>query len=122
SPRTPAENPQEQGISTVVVAARTADDAHASAPVYRNAPFAVTPGKAFQIPGTKHRMDAGWKVTHQEYIGSAPVGSVTNVRQDTSTAFFTVKFLKGNKVLGNFRAARRNWSPARSSTSSAITR
>ncbi|RZU19497.1 hypothetical protein EV645_1708 [Kribbella rubisoli] len=83
--------------------ATTAGETKTTAPAGRNEPYAVTPGKAFQVPGTKHRIDAGWKINYQQYIGSQLVGSVTNVSTDTSTAFFSVKFLKGNKVLANFQ-------------------
>src|SRR3954451_9367132 len=65
-------------------------------PEDRGQPRAVAVGKAFTIG--KHRFDAGWKMQYEEYLGTKVVGSVTNVSKDTSTAFFHVKFLKGNTV------------------------
>lgn len=80
-----------------------------SAPQSRNDPRAVTPGKPFTVG--KHQLDAGWKVTYEQYIGSKLVGSVTNVSNDTSTAFFEVKFLKGNNVLANFQCSTQELEP-----------
>jgi hypothetical protein len=78
-------------------------------PEDRGQPRAVTVGKAFTIG--KHQFDAGWKLQHDEYLGSKLVGSVTNVSKDTSTAFFHVKFLKGNSVLGNFQCSTNDLEP-----------
>ncbi|MGY4769027.1 hypothetical protein ACXC9Q_19110 [Kribbella sp. CWNU-51] len=74
-----------------------------SEPEDRNAPRVVTPGKAFVLGN--HRLNTGWKLTYQEYLGTQLVGSLTNVGDDTSTAFFHVKFLKGSTVLANFQCA-----------------
>lgn len=67
-------------------------------PSDRNAPRPVSVGKAFTIG--KHQTLAGWTV--KEELGMFSVsGKVKNVSESTSTAFFHIKFLKGNDVLGN---------------------
>lgn len=80
-----------------------------SAPQTRNDPRAVTPGVAFTIG--KHRLDAGWQITYDQYLGSKLLGHVTNVSTKTSTAFFSVKFLKGNEVLANFTCTTEELEP-----------
>jgi hypothetical protein len=79
------------------------------APADRGQPRAVTLGKPFTLG--KHRFDAGWKMTYEQYAGSKLSGSVTNVSKDTSTAFFHVKFLKGNSVLANFQCSTNDLEP-----------
>ena len=84
----------------------------AAAPEDRGQPRPVTVGKAFTIG--KHRLDNGWKLTHQEYIGSQVTGTVTNVSKDTSTAIFHIKFLKGNTVVGNMQCTTNDLEPGQS--------
>ncbi|MER7249479.1 hypothetical protein [Kribbella sp. NPDC000426] len=67
----------------------------------RNEPRPVQVGKAFTIG--KHQLDAGWKLKFTEYIGTSVTGTVTNVSKSTSTAIFSIKFLKGNQVVGNMQ-------------------
>lgn len=76
-------------------------DTSQGAPLTRNDPRAVTPGKAFTIG--KHTMGTGWKVDYEQYTGSKVVGTVTNTSKSTSTAFFSIKFLKDKTVLANFQ-------------------
>lgn len=80
-----------------------------TAPQTRNDPREVTPGQAFTIG--KHRLNAGWKITHTEYIGSKLVGQVANVSNSTSTAFFSVKFLKDTTVIANFQCSTEELEP-----------
>lgn len=80
-----------------------AADASKTAPQNRNDPREVTPGVAFTIG--KHRLDAGWAISNDQYLGSKLLGHVTNVSNSTSTAFFSVKFLKGDVVLANFNCS-----------------
>jgi hypothetical protein len=75
----------------------------AKAPADRGQPRPVTVGTAFTIG--KHRLDAGWKLTHQPYLGSQVTGTVTNVSKSTSTAIFHIKFLKGSTVVGNMQCS-----------------
>jgi hypothetical protein len=49
---------------------------------------------------------------YEEYLGTKLAGSVTNVSKDTSTAFFHVKFLKGNTLLANFQCSTNDLEPA----------
>jgi hypothetical protein len=70
-------------------------------PESRNDPRVVTPGKAFVLG--QHKLNTGWKLTYQEYLGTQLVGTLTNVGDDSSSAFFHVKFLKGSTVLANFQ-------------------
>lgn len=72
-----------------------------SQPQSRNDPRAITPGVAFTIG--KHRLDAGWKITYDEFMGSTLAGTVINVSSSASTAAFSVKYLRGNEVLANFQ-------------------
>jgi hypothetical protein len=69
----------------------------------RNDPCPVKLGTAFTVG--KHRMEKGWKLQTEEYLGTKIVGSITNVSDDASMAYFHVKFLKGNQVLANFQCA-----------------
>jgi hypothetical protein len=46
----------------------------------------------------------GAKMQYEEVPRTKLVGSVTSVSKDTSTAFFHVKFLKGNTRAGQLRA------------------
>lgn len=78
----------------------------------RNDPRPVTPGKAFTIG--KHTMATGWKVEYAEYVGSQVVGTVTNSSKSTSTAFFSIKFLKGATVLANFDCHTEELEPTQS--------
>jgi len=82
------------------------------APADRGQPRPVTLGTAFTIG--KHQFGAGWKMTYQQYLGSSLSGTVTNVSDDTSTAIFHVKFLKGNTVLGNFQCSTNDLEPGQS--------
>jgi hypothetical protein len=84
----------------------------AKAPADRGQPRPVTVGKAFTIG--KHRLDAGWKVTYQEYLGSKVTGQVTNVSDKTSTAIFHIKFLKGSKVVANMQCTSGDLEPGQS--------
>lgn len=78
----------------------------------RNDPRPVTPGKAFTIG--KHTLATGWKVQYAEYGGSSVVGTVTNTSSGTSTAFFSIKFLKGTTVLANFQCTTEELEPKQS--------
>lgn len=78
-------------------------------PEDRSQPRVVKLGQAFTIG--KHRLNAGWKMQYQEYLGTSLIGSVTNVSKDTSTAFFSVKVLKGNSVLANFQCSTEELEP-----------
>jgi hypothetical protein len=88
------------------------DDSSAGAPLTRNDPRPVTPGKAFTIG--KHTMVDGWKVDYQEILGSQVVGTVTNTSKSTSTAWFSIKFLKGSTVLANFDCLTEELEPGQS--------
>ncbi|WP_432879889.1 hypothetical protein ACQPYH_34030 [Kribbella sp. CA-245084] len=79
-----------------------------SAPA-RNEPRPVQVGKAFTIG--KHQLDAGWKLKYTEYIGTSLTGTVTNVSKSTSTAIFSVKFLKGSQVVGNMQCTSNELEP-----------
>lgn len=94
---------------TATGGATTKTKAAPAKPEDRGQPRAVTVGKAFTIG--KHRFDAGWKMQYEEYLGTKLAGSVTNVSADTSTAFFHVKFLKGNTVLANFQCSTNDLEP-----------
>jgi hypothetical protein len=83
-----------------------------TAPEDRGQPRPVTVGKAFTIG--KHRFDEGWKLTYQEYLGSKVTGQVTNVSDDTSTAFFHIKFLLGSKVVANMQCSSGDLEPGQS--------
>lgn len=72
-------------------------------------PHPVTPGVAFTLG--KHRFNAGWRLEYDEIMGSDLSGSVTNVSGSTSTAFFSVKFLRGTTVLANFQCASSELEP-----------
>jgi hypothetical protein len=61
-------------------------------------PCTVRVGQAFTLG--KHETLAGWKVVN-EYDRFSITGKVKNISDRTSTAFFHVKFLRGNEVLGN---------------------
>jgi hypothetical protein len=78
----------------------------------RGAPRAVAVGKAFTIG--KHRFEPGWKVSNEAYIGPRISGTVTNVSEDTSTAFFHIKVLKGSKVVANFQCNTNDLEPKQS--------
>ena len=82
------------------------------APLTRNDPRAVTPGKAFTIG--KHTMAAGWKVNYEQYTGSKVTGTVTNSSKSTSTAFFSIKFLRGKTVVANFQCSTEELEPTQS--------
>ncbi|WP_329484595.1 hypothetical protein OG555_20870 [Kribbella sp. NBC_01484] len=88
------------------------DDSSVGAPQTRNDPRQVTPGKAFTIG--KHTLARGWKVDYQEFGGSQVVGTVTNTSKSTSTAFFSIKFLKGATVLANFNCSTEELEPNQS--------
>jgi hypothetical protein len=77
-----------------------------------NAPVPVKVGVAFTIG--KHTMGKGWKLAHQEYLGSKVTGTVTNVSSKTSTAFFHIKFLKGSAVVGNMQCTSSDLEPKQS--------
>jgi hypothetical protein len=78
----------------------------------RNDPVAVAVGKSFTIG--KHRLDVGWKLAYQEYLGSKVTGTVTNVTDKASTAIFTIKFLKGATVVGNMSCVTNELEPGQS--------
>lgn len=78
-------------------------------PIDKGQPRPVTVGTAFTI--ASHRFDKGWNLQYEQYIGSKLVGSVTNVSNDTGTAFFHIKFLKGNTVLANFQCNTNDLEP-----------
>lgn len=67
----------------------------------RNDPCPVKLGVAFTVG--KHKMEKGWKLKTEDYLGTKLVGKLTNVSGDPSTAFFTVRFLKGNNLVANFQ-------------------
>lgn len=90
----------------------SATDTSQGAPLTRNDPRAVTPGKAFTIG--KHTMGTGWKVDYEQYTGSKVVGTVTNTSKSTSTAFFSIKFLKDKTVLANFQCSTEELEPTQS--------
>jgi hypothetical protein len=69
----------------------------------RNDPCVVKLGVAFTVG--KHQMGKGWKLKTAEFSGTQLAGTVTNVADEASTAFFTVKFLKGNQVVANFQCS-----------------
>jgi hypothetical protein len=71
----------------------------------RNDPCPVKLGVAYTVG--KHTMSRGWKLKTQEYVGTQLVGTLTMTSDDDepSTAFFTVKFLKGNQVVANFQCS-----------------
>jgi hypothetical protein len=71
----------------------------------RNDPCTVKLGVAFTVG--KHTMSRGWKLKTQEYLGTQIVGTLAMTSDDTdpSTAFFTVKFLKGSQVVANFQCS-----------------
>jgi hypothetical protein len=75
----------------------------------RNDPCQVKLGVAFTVG--KHKLEKGWKLKNEEYTGTKLVGTVTNVSEDTSTAFFNVKFLKGSKVVANFQCSSSELEP-----------
>jgi hypothetical protein len=68
-----------------------------------NAPREVKPGKAFTAG--KHKTLAGWTVEQDTSLGDAMfsvTGKVTNLSDDTSTAFIHFKFIdKSGEVLGS---------------------
>lgn len=66
----------------------------------RNAPCNVHAGKSFSLGS--HTVLPGWKVIHSEYGDMfSVVGSAKNTGSKASTMFITVKFLKGDEVLGS---------------------
>lgn len=75
----------------------------------RNDPCTVKLGVAFTIG--KHQLGKGWKLKADQYLGTSLVGTVTNVSTEPSTAFFTVKFLKGTKVVANFQCSSNGLEP-----------
>jgi hypothetical protein len=74
----------------------------------RNDPCPVTYGKAFKVG--RHVMGKGWKVG-SGVLGTQLSGTVTNDSDETSTAFFTVKFLKGDEVVANFQCSTSELEP-----------
>ena len=48
---------------------------------------------------------APWKLKTEDYLGTKLVGKLTNVSGDPSTAFFTVRFLKGTNLVANFQCS-----------------
>lgn len=84
--------------------------ADAGAPQTRNDPHPVA---AVGQPVTigKHRLNSGWKLTYEEMLGTKLVGQVTNISGDASTAFFSVKFLKGTTVIANFQCITEELEP-----------
>jgi len=86
------------------------DDKSSSVPDDRGQPRPVAVGKEFTIG--KHRLDNGWKLEYQQYLGSKVTGTVTNVSKSTSTAIFHIKFLKGNAVVGNMQCVSNDLEPA----------
>jgi len=69
----------------------------------RHKPCVVALGKPFALG--KHRMEKGWKLQTQEYLGTQLVGKLTNTSNDASMAYFHVKFLQGKSVVANFQCA-----------------
>lgn len=89
------------------------DDATTTkAPADRGQPRAVAVGKQFTIG--KHRLDDGWKMEYQQYLGTKVTGTVTNVSKSASTAIFHIKFLKGNAVVGNMQCTSNDLEPNQS--------
>ncbi|TCC04959.1 FxLYD domain-containing protein [Kribbella soli] len=78
----------------------------------RTDPVAVAVGKPFTIG--KHRLDAGWKLAYQQYLGAKVTGTVTNTSKKTSTAIFTIKFLKATTVVGNMSCVSNELEPGQS--------
>jgi hypothetical protein len=78
----------------------------------RGAPRAVAVGKAFTIG--KHRFESGWKVATPDYGSPQITGTVTNVSEETSTAFFHIKYLNGSKVVANFQCSTNDLEPRQS--------
>lgn len=91
-------------VSTVVPSAKApvapTTQAEAKCAGSRNDPCTVVLGVAFTIG--KHQLGKGWKLKEDQFLGTSLVGTITNVSDESSTAFFTVKFLKGTKVVANF--------------------
>jgi hypothetical protein len=75
-------------------------------------PQTVAVGKAFTL--CKHQLGAGWKLSHQEYLGTKVTGTVTNVSKSTSTGIFHIKFLKGSTVVGNMSCTTGDLEPGQS--------
>lgn len=75
----------------------------------RNDPCTVKLGVAFTVG--KHQLASGWKLQNEEYLGTKLVGTIANVSDEASTAFFTVKFLKGTKVVANFSCSSNELEP-----------
>lgn len=69
----------------------------------RNDPCPVTLGVAFTVG--KHKVDRGWKLKTEQYLGTKLIGKLSNVSDEPSTAFFTVRFLKGNELVANFQCS-----------------
>lgn len=67
----------------------------------RNDPCPVTLGVGFTVG--KHKLEGGWKLKTEEYVGTKLIGKLSNVSDEPSTAFFTVRFLKGNDLIANFQ-------------------
>jgi hypothetical protein len=75
----------------------------------RNDPCTIQLGVAFTVG--KHTMQKGWKLKTEEFLGTKMVGTLANSSDDTSTAFFTVKFLKGSAVVANFQCSSSELEP-----------
>ena len=93
----------------VVVAVASSGGEDVSVPIDRGQPRPVAVGTEFTIG--KHRLDTGWKLEYQEYLGTKVTGTVTNVSKSTSTAIFHIKFLKGSVVVGNMSCVSNDLEP-----------
>lgn len=108
-------------VATCSAVVKGASDAVDNAgTVNRQEPYPVAVGKAFQIPGTKHAVAAGWKLSYTQYIGTQVTATVTNTSAKTSTAAFHIKFLKGSTVVGNMQCISNDLEPKQSESVSCI--
>jgi hypothetical protein len=96
-------NPTTKEPATTQAPTATQPPADTQCTGNRNDPCPVKLGTAFTVG--KHKMEKGWKLQTEEYLGTKIVGTITNVSDDASMAYFHVKFLKGNQVLANFQCA-----------------
>lgn len=84
----------------------------------RNAPRAVTVGKAFDIG--KHQTLAGWAVKNDSGMFNV-TGKVKNISDTTSTSFIQIKFLDANgEVLGNVQCNSEDLEPGQTQTLNCI--
>jgi hypothetical protein len=108
----PATQPKTSAKPTTKPPATTQPPAGTTCTGNRNDPCVVKLGVAFTVG--KHQMGKGWKLKTEEYVGTKLAGTVTNVADKASTAFFTVKFLKENQVVANFQCSSSELEPRQS--------